>query len=66
MHRLQQSLVDGLDDGGVTRRALHDLDLLEYLRRQSRRAAEEAVEEPVDREEPLGPPLHTPSRDKKR
>jgi hypothetical protein len=26
--------VDGLDDGGVTRRALHDLELLEYLRRQ--------------------------------
>jgi hypothetical protein len=51
-------------DGEITVGALHDLDLLEYLRRQSRRTAEEAVEDPVDREEPPGPPLQTPSRDR--
>lgn len=53
-------------DSEITVRALHDLDLLEYLRRQAQRPAEEAVEDPVDREEPPGPPLQTPSRDRNR
>ena len=53
-------------DGEITVRALHDLDLLEYLRRQSRRTAEEAAEDPDDREEPPGPPLQTPSHDRNR
>jgi hypothetical protein len=53
-------------DSEITVRALHDLDLLEYLRRQAQRPAEEAVEDPVDREEPPGPPLQTPSRNRNR
>ena len=40
------------DDPEITVRALHDLDLLEYLRRRSRRPAEEAVEDTVAEHDP--------------